>query len=80
MLTNIAFCLKPTKLPDYDIIFTITEKAEKQMNDLKIEPPNVPLFFLDKLFKANVYSTFSAPPASTSKTHLKSRYLKPRVH
>lgn len=53
MLTDIAFALKPRKLLDYDITFTITAKEEKQMNELKIEPPDVPLSFLILTFECS---------------------------
>jgi hypothetical protein len=63
VLTVIAFALKPRKLPDYDITFTITEKAEKQMSDLKIEPPNVPLIVLLIYCSKLMYiALLSSPP------------------
>ena len=37
----------------------------EQAKNHEIELPDVPLFFLDILFKANVYSTPSASPTST---------------
>lgn len=65
MLTDIAFALKPKRLPEYDITFATTKNPVEQIKDHGIELPDVPLFFLDILFKANVYSTPSASPAST---------------
>lgn len=53
------------RLPEHDITFDITKNSMEQAKNHEIELPDVPLFFLDILFKANVYSTPSASPTST---------------
>ncbi|KAJ6032496.1 hypothetical protein N7540_003228 [Penicillium herquei] len=56
-----AFALKPRRLPDYDITFTITETAEKQMSDLKIKPPDylfrIPRFHIKDASQVRVFET-----------------------
>ncbi|KAJ6019891.1 hypothetical protein N7522_000599 [Penicillium canescens] len=56
-----AFALKPRRLLDYDITFTITAKEEKQMNELKIEPPDhlfrIPRFHIKDASQVRVFET-----------------------
>ncbi|KAJ5726646.1 uncharacterized protein N7483_008003 [Penicillium malachiteum] len=56
-----AFALKPRRLPDYDITFTITEKAERQLSDLNIEPTDhlfrIPRFHIKDASQVRVFET-----------------------
>ncbi|KAK1145638.1 hypothetical protein N8T08_004197 [Aspergillus melleus] len=56
-----AFALKPRRLPVYDITFTITETAAKQMDELKIEPPDdffrIPRFHIEDASQVRVFET-----------------------
>ncbi|WVN89333.1 uncharacterized protein L203_104555 [Cryptococcus depauperatus CBS 7841] len=56
-----AFALKPRRLLDYDITFTITAKEEKQMHELKIEPPDhlfrIPRFHIKDASHVRVFET-----------------------